>query len=392
MAFSSHDIYQSNVADLKKSKNFRALELGIFPSLQQGYVQIGTQDFLNLASNDYLGLTLDPAIAQAGIDACKFYGNGSGSARLVSGQFDFYAGVEEKLARFKGKKSAIIGASGYQVGSSVLAALVNPDLFDAEPLVLFDKYNHASLYAGMAMAGVKPIRYRHHDLKHLEQLLQQHADGKRPVFIVTESLFSMDGDLLDIELFLEISKKYKAFTLVDDAHAVGVYGFEGRGLCYDYPDIDVVLGTFSKAFGCFGGYVACSSLIADFLRNKAGGVVYSTSLPPFVWGMIDKAMDVIIGSHETRIYLHNLAEYTHELFQKSGFNGLKSTSQIIPIVFGNNDKTLKAQDLLRENGFFIKAIRTPTVPAGTARLRLSLTPFIHPEKIQEMCDILKKHF
>lgn len=380
----------ADACDTKKQKSlFRTLEQGITPSSQSGYIHINEQNYLNCASNDYMGLKDSAELLQAGINAAKKYGNGSASARSVSGQFDFYTQTEQKLARFKNKESAIFGASGFQINSCVLSALFNPELFPAPPKIFFDKYNHASLYFAVRHAGITPIRYRHNDLNHLHDLLKKHCDGVSPVFIVTESLFSMDGDILDIPRFLAIAKQYNAFTIVDDAHGVGVYGQNGAGLTANYPDIDVVLGTASKALGGFGGYAACRHDVADYLRNFASGLIYSTTPPPFIWGVLNESLTKIQSMHAVRDYVKTISDYARYALQKAGFDILTSTSHIIPIVFGDNDTVLKMEKKLRHAQFFIKSIRTPTVPNGTARLRFSITPHISQQHIDKMIKILR---
>ena len=390
-SFAFESMYLEHLEGLKQQSAFRTVESGLMPSPQAGFVHIDGKDYLNLASNDYLGLSKHPYITAAGHQALNIYGNGSASARIVSGHFECYTAIEQKLADFKGKQAALIGASGYQVNSAVLSCLLNPALFAEPPLVFFDKYNHASLYAGLAMIGITPIRYRHNDLNHLKTLLQKYADGKRPIFCITESLFSMDGDFLDIPAFTTLAKQYHAMTIIDDAHAIGLYGQNGRGLCFGQPNIDIVLGTFSKACGVFGGYVACNQTLAHFIRNKAGGLIYSTALPPMIWKMIEASLDVILQADSERQMLHDLIDKSYPLFKRAGFDCMNASSQIIPLNLCDNKRALTAQNILREAGFFIKAIRSPTVPPKTARLRLSLTPFIKINDIKQIIRILQEN-
>ena len=347
------------------------------------------KDYLNLASNDYLGLTRHPDIIRAGIEAAELYGAGSGAARPVSGQYEFYNHIEEKFAKFKKREAVIIGASGFQINASVISALVNPALFSHQPIVLCDKFNHASIYFALKHAGLMPVRYQHNDMTHLENLLQKYASKDVPLFIITESIFSMDGDMTDLKQLVTLAKEYNAFTIVDDAHGTGIFGTDGAGLACDIPEIDVVIGTCSKAFGSFGGYVACSDDIADYLRNMAGGVIYSTTLPPFVWGCINKTLDVIPTLGHVRYDILQKAERLRSLLKDTSFDTGQSQSQIIPIILGTNEKALKAESAMREAGFFIKAIRPPTVPPNTARLRLTMTPYIEDSDSEKIIHTLK---
>lgn len=390
MSFANHiyNLYEDKLESKKKHLLFRTLEEGISPSEKKGYVKINNMDYLNLASNDYLGLSFNQEIYEYGQEIAKKFGNSSSSARLVSGQFDFYTEIEAKLAKFKNKSAGLIGASGFQLNSSILSVLVDSELLGTKPLVFFDKYNHASLYFALRHADIQPIRYRHNDLEHLKMLLEKYDDGKKPIFLVTESLFSMDGDILDFARFLEIAKTHKAFTIIDDAHSVGIYGKNGAGLASLYPEIDLVLGTFSKAFGAFGGYAVANEQIISYLRNYASGLIYSTALPPFIWGCIDKSLEIMPKLTQERDYLLDLIDYAHRRFQNNGFNIGDTNSHIIPLIFGTNEKTLEQEKKLRDNNFFIKSIRTPTVPAGMARLRLSLTPFVRKEDIDKVIEVL----
>ena len=376
-----YDLYCKALEIHEKNGLYRRLEEHISPAGEAGYLNIKGKDYLNLASNDYLGLSQSTDMISHAFDISEYYGGASVSARVVAGQFDYYSQTEKKLAHFKGKEAAIIGASGFQVNSSVIEALLKP--YGKNVTVFFDKLNHASMYFGMQAAGISPVRYKHNDMEHLEQLLHKHKDSSKHKFIMTESVFSMDGDICPLDKLLELANKYNCFTVVDDAHSVGIFGKDGAGLSRDYPDIDIVLGTCSKAFGAFGGYVACTKEMADYLRNFASGLIYSTALPPAVWGSINKALDIIPNMHKERKEILKYSETLRHLCAEKEIDCAQSQSQIIPIIVGSNEKAFLAASNMRRNGFFIKAIRSPTVPTGTARLRLSVTPFV------TMCDAEK---
>ncbi|MEM6603278.1 MAG: aminotransferase class I/II-fold pyridoxal phosphate-dependent enzyme [Pseudomonadota bacterium] len=376
-----YDIYAEKLNEKKKQNLFRHLEQNIDVA-HPGYLKQGERLYLNFSSNDYLGFAHHPDIITAGHEAALKYGAGSGSARPVSGNYSFYDEVEKKLAKYKKKDSAIIGASGFQVNSTVISALLQP--FGQKLKVFFDKYNHASMYFGLQHAGHRPIRYRHNDMHHLEALIEKYAQKDDAIFIMSESVFSMDGDICPIKDLATIAKKYNAMTFIDDAHSID-------NALSDYAeDIDIILGTCSKAFGAFGGYIACDHDIADYLRNFATGLIYSTALPPFIWGAIDKALDLLMQDTNIAKNILNRAAYLRTLLQHNGLDTGHSKSQIIPIILGSNERALHFESKLKEAGYFTKAIRSPTVPADTARLRLSLTPYISKEACEDLGSALIK--
>lgn len=376
-----NEIYKIALDMQQKKGLLRHLESHMMPSAQAGYIHIKGKDYLNLASNDYLGLSQNQEMIDYAAEIADMFGGASVSARIVAGQFDFYSETERKLAAFKGKEAAIIGASGFQVNSTVIEALLKP--FGKNVTVFFDKFNHASMYFGLQAAGIQAVRYKHNDMAHLESLLEKYKDHETHKFIMSESVFSMDGDICPLEDLIRLAQKYTCFTVIDDAHAVGIMGENGAGLTKNYPDIDIVLGTCSKALGAFGGYAACNADMAEYLRNFASGLIYSTALPPAIWGAIHKALDIIPSLHQERQEILTYSQHIRNLCQAKGLECGGSQSHILPIILGTNEKALTAARHMRQNGYFIKAIRTPTVPSGTARLRLSVNPFV------AMCDAEK---
>ena len=223
---------------------------------------------LNFSGNDYLGLSQHPALQRKAQQWTKAFGAGSGASRLVTGNLDLFDRVERKVAALKGTEDALIFASGFQANVSVLPALVSGGLFTGEPLVFCDRLNHASMHQGLKAANVRQIRFRHNDLQHLEELLETRKDHDGPRFIVTESVFSMDGDRADVRALSAIAHRHNAFLYLDEAHATGVLGHDGGGLSLEGdPKPDLTMGTFSKALGSFGAYVACSSKLKILSRQ-----------------------------------------------------------------------------------------------------------------------------
>lgn len=353
-----------------------------------GRIMVGDRELLDFSSNDYLGLIHHPLVIDRAREWAATLGAGSGASRLVTGHSEAAARIEARIARAKGAPSALLFASGWQLNASVLAALLGPDLWpDAKPVVLADKLIHASLYAGCAQAGITPKRFRHNDLGHLAALLAAHADA--PKIIVTESVFSMDGDRADLPALSRLAKEHGAVLYVDEAHATGVLGPDGMGLSVGL-DIDVVMGTFSKALGGFGAYVAGSEMLTRYLVNAASGLVYATGLPPAVLGAMDAALELIPGMEAERRLLAKRADTLRREFQSKGLDTGPSSTQIIPVILGDETKTLEAARRLEDAGILAVAIRPPTVPPGTSRLRLTLSAAHTQDAIDTLADLLPK--
>jgi 8-amino-7-oxononanoate synthase len=333
-------------------------------------IRIGGTAYLNLASNDYLALRFHKDLVERAREWAEAYGVGSGASRLVTGNLSCFATLEAKVAALKRKPAAVIMASGFQANAAVLQALLDRSVLGAEPLVFSDRFNHSSLHFGCAASGVREIRYRHGDAAHLGELLSQYQDDSRPKFILTESVFSMDGDVAPLAAVGRLAREHDAMLIVDDAHATGILGEGGRGLS---DEADLVIGTFSKALGGFGAYVACSAALRDYLINRCTGLIYSTALPPPVVGAMDAALDLLPSLDAERANVASLAERFRVSARALGFDTGPSTTQIVPLMAGTNLAALALSKRLREAGFFATAIRPPTVPAGTARLRLAFT-------------------
>jgi 8-amino-7-oxononanoate synthase len=341
--------------------------------------------YVNFASNDYLALRFHKALIERAAEWAKAYGVGSGASRLVTGNLDLFAPIEAKVAKLKRKEAALVMASGFQTNAAVLQALLDKAVLGAEPLVFADRLNHASLHFGCQAAGVRELRYRHCDAKHLDELLTQYQDDDRPKFILTESAFSMDGDVAPLGEIAKLACAHGATLVVDDAHATGILGEEGRGLS---GDADIAIGTFSKALGGFGGYVASTGTVRDYLVNRCSGLIYSTALPPPVLGAIDAALDLVRGMDAARAHVAELAKRFREGASALGLSTGASTTQIVPLILGSPEAALAMSARLREAGFWAVAIRPPTVPAGTARLRLAFTAAHERSDIDRLLEVL----
>jgi len=348
-------------------------------------LEVGGRPYVNLASNDYLGLRFHEALIERACAWAREFGTGSGASRLVTGNLGMFGAIERKVAALKKQPAALLMASGFQANAGVLKALFDTAVLGAEPLVFSDRLNHASMHFGCQAAGVHQFRYRHLDAGHLAVLLEQHASPDRAAFILTESVFSMDGDVAPIPEIAQLAREHGAILVVDDAHATGILGEGGRGLS---DGADLVIGTFSKALGSFGAYVACSETMRDYLVNRCGALIYSTALPPPVLGAIDAALDLLptLGAERKRVA--DLSAHFRREAQRLGYDTAGSSTQIVPVVSGSADDALRLSEALREAGFWATAIRPPTVPQGTSRVRCVLTAAHTPQDLDGLLDAL----
>ena len=339
---------------------------------------------IDFSSNDYMGLVLHPQVVARAADYAARLGAGAPASRLVTGTLPEHLMVEERLATFKGTQAALLFASGYQANASVLPALIG---FLPGPVKVFaDRLNHASLHAGLAQAGVRQIRFRHNDLDHLERQMAA-IDNQGPSrLIVTESVFSMDGDRADLMALVELAIRHDAILYVDEAHATGVLGPHGAGLVAALPKGApvIVMGTLGKALGGFGAYVAGSRALIDALTQTCGGFIYSTAPPPAVLGALDAALDLIPGMDAERELLLTRAARVREAAAARDLPTFGSSTQIVPIGLGGETRALNAMADFDAQGLLGVAIRPPTVSEGTSRLRLSLSAAHDDEAVERL--------
>jgi 8-amino-7-oxononanoate synthase len=334
----------------------------------------------HFSSNDYLYLSQHPDLKQASQEAIETYGTGINSSRLVSGQHPLHDALETAVAQWKQTEASLVFSSGFQANLSVIHALCR------HGTILSDKLNHASLVDGCRLAaseGASWQRYRHLDYADLEARLKKirATDPHSPICLISDTLFSMDGDALDLATWCELASRYGAFTYVDEAHAAGVYGKARRSGLVEEAEmpfhVDIHMGTFSKALGGFGAYVGCSDIVRQTLINQARGFIYTTSMPPAVLAGNLASVQLLLGDARPTQALHdNIAYFHHVLKNFPALDALqvpRSQSQIIPFTVGDNALALQLEAAMYEAGFLLKAIRPPTVPQGQARLRLSLS-------------------
>lgn len=339
--------------------------------LAGGACEIDGRRLWNFASNDYLGLAGDPRVVAAAQAALADSGVGARASALVAGRTEWHARLEQALARFEGQEAAIFFPTGYAANVGTIAALV-----DENDVVFCDRLNHASLIDGCRLSGAKLRVFRHSELDTFERELHKAADFRRRL-IVTDAVFSMDGDVAPLRELCDLAERFEADVLVDEAHGTGVFGEHGRGVCelLGVEDrVAVRVGTLSKAIGTLGGFVAGPQSLVDWLWNKARPQVFSTALPPVICAAATAAIQIVRNDPERRTRLWQRCEFVRRELASRGIEVVaNSTGPIIPIVLGDPNAAVAAQRKLEERGCLVAAIRPPTVPQGTSRLRISLS-------------------
>ena len=373
--------------DLKKQGNFRQFTANI----QQGrYIQINDRNMLNLASNDYLGLNADLQFREQFFDETPNDQRwmSSTSSRLLTGNFPEYEQLETSLTQAFHGRAALLFNSGYHMNIGILPALA-----DSKTLILADKLIHASMIDGIRLSTAKYVRYRHNDLLHLTQLLQKYHDDEafERIIVVTESIFSMDGDETDLAELVRIKKQFcKVMLYVDEAHAIGVRGEQGLGCAEQYgviDEIDLLVGTFGKALASIGGYLICHRIIRDYLINSMRPLIFSTAQPPICMAWTDFIFKKVLHLNSKRQHLQQISQTLQQNVQAKGF-ACPSTSHIVPVIIGASTQTVEKAKALQDAGFYIMPVRPPTVPQQSSRLRISLTAQITHTDLEQLIQLL----
>jgi 8-amino-7-oxononanoate synthase len=338
---------------------------------------------LSFCCNDYLNLSHHPAVKDAASEALQIYGVGAGASRFVTGNHPLYAELEARLARWKETEAACVFGSGYLANLGIIPALVGED-----DLVLIDELAHACLWGGARLSRGTVVPFRHSDVDHLETLLKQQRRRHPHAVIATDGVFSMDGDIAPLPALAELAQRHDAWLLCDDAHGLGVVG-GGRGARFvgaTKADIPLQMGTLSKALGAYGGYLCASTAVIDLMRNRARSLIYTTGLPP---AMVAAAITALNLIERDPAYAARPVEKAKAFARDVGLP--EPASPIVPIVLGEAEAALAAARLLEEHGFLVIAIRPPTVPRGTARLRLTFTAQ-HPDaEIARLAELVRAH-
>ncbi len=333
--------------------------------------------YINFSSNDYLSLRTNSLLKKNAITLIEKYGVGLGSSRLIAGNLHLIELLEKKIAKWKKAEAALIMSSGYQLNSSVLPAMFNADVFDQKPTVILDKNVHASIYDGCIRSKICLLRFRHNDLVHLEKILSK-AKTHGAKFVITESLFSMNGTIPNLKEIGRICSDNNAFLIVDEAHAIGVFGQNGNGLA---SNADMTIGTFGKAFGSHGAFLTSSQKMKDYLVATCKGLIYSTAPSPAIIGSISAALDLVPKMRESREKIRFLAEHFKDKLVELNFNVLSADSHIISISMKDITTAYRYQKFLRDSGFWVKAIFPPTVSKKNTCIRFSICAFHELEDI-----------
>ncbi|MFZ0054702.1 MAG: 8-amino-7-oxononanoate synthase [Pseudolabrys sp.] len=371
---------QDKLDDLKRRHLYRALNETV---REDGiWIERNGRKLLSFSCNDYLNLTQHPAVKQAAISAIEEYGAGSGASRLVTGNHPLYAKLESRLARFKRAEAACVFGSGYLANAGIIPVLVGRN-----GLVVVDELSHACIYAGAHLSRGTVITFRHNDVTHARELLATHRGSYNHAMIVTDGVFSMDGDLAPLPELVALAENYDTWVMSDDAHGLGVVG-GGRGSSFvgnsDIP-VPVQMGTLSKAIGSYGGYLCASAPVIELMRNRARTLIYSTGLPPACVGAAIAALDLI---EREPSYAAEPVRKAKAFTQRAGLPDAQSP--IVPIVIGDEEIALRKSRLLEDEGFLAVAIRPPTVKPGTARLRLTFTAQHPDDQVERLADIVRE--
>lgn len=359
-------MFEKELSDIKSKGLFRRLRM--VESEQSSKVVIDGKEVILLSSNNYLGLANHPKIKEAAKEAIDKYGAGSAAARLISGNCILYKELEEKIAAFKNTGAALVFGSGYLANISILSTVV-----EEGDLILSDELNHASIIDGCRLSRAEKVIYRHKDTRHIEEILSKNKTKK--ILIVTEGVFSMDGDIAPLPEIIALAKRYSAIVMVDDAHGAGVLGKKGRGTAEHFgieKEIDIHMGTLGKAFGSYGAYAAGDKGLIEFLINKARGFIFTTALPPSVLASAIMAIEILKKEPHLIKRLWENRDYFVSGLKALGFDTMGCETPIIPILIGSAEKALKMSEGLFEQGVYVPAIRPPTVPEDTCRLRLTV--------------------
>ena len=354
---------------------------------------VSDKKLFNFSSNDYLSLSKNKKIINESKKWSETYGSSLSSSRFVSGNLDKISLIESKLSEFTGKEKSLIFSGGFLMNSTLIPTLTGNNLGQRNKVEIFsDKLNHASINYGCYLTRQKIYRYNHLDLNHLNDLLKK-TKKEIPKFIVSETLFSMDGDFVNVEELREIAKKYNATLYLDEAHSIGVYGDNGAGCAFGKKyEKEIVVGTFGKSFGSFGSFVSSSDQYIQKIINFCGGLIYTTALPPSVYASIDAAIEIIPNLNKERKNLFENSKFVRTKLNSLNIDTGNTHSQIIPIILKNEKRCLELQQCLKNSGFFVKVIKSPTVLKGTERIRLSLTSSMEKKTLRKFIQAMKDYF
>lgn len=373
----------------------KAKAAGVYPyfrkieSEQDTEVLINGKKVLMFGSNSYLGLTNHPKVIEAAVAATKKYGTGCAGSRFLNGTLDIHIALEDRLAKFVGKDEVIIYSTGFQVNLGVASCLTG-----REDYILWDELDHASIIEGCRLSMSKKIKYKHNDMESLEKKLQM-CDPDKVKLIITDGVFSMEGDVANLPKICELAKKYNAAVYVDEAHGIGVFGNQGRGTCDHFgvtKDVDLIMGTFSKSFAALGGFIATDSVTANYLRHNSRSYIFSASITPASTAAVNAALDIMESEPERIEHLWKVTNYALEGFRNIGCEIGHTSTPIIPLFIRDNDKTFAVTRDLLEDGIFVNPVVSPAVPSQDTLIRFSLMATHTIEQVDRALECIQKVF
>lgn len=377
---------KEKIQELKDQGVYR--KLPVMESASGAEVVLNGKSVINLSSNNYLGFANHPRMKEAAIKAVEKYGVGSGAVRTIIGNMDIHEILEEKLAKFKREEAVMVFQSGFNCNAGTIQAIT-----EKGDVIITDELNHASIIDGCRLSRADKVVFKHSDMEDLERILKESQSKYTRMLIITDGVFSMDGDLARLPEIVELAEKYGAMTYVDDAHGSGVLGENGRGTVdhfHLHGRVDFCIGTLSKAIGVIGGYVAGSKTMQEWLSHRGRPLLFSTSLPPAAVGAIIEAVDMLTETTEYTDRLWDNARFFKEKMSALGYNTGKSETPITPVIIGDEAQTMAFSRKLLENGLFASGIVFPTVPKGTGRVRCMVTAAHTKEQLSRAVDIFEK--
>ena len=377
---------KAKIEGLKQDGVYR--KLPVFDGANESEINLNGKKVINLSSNNYLGLANHPRLKEAAIKAVDKYGVGAGAVRTIVGNMDIHEELEVVLAKFKREEAVMVFQSGFNCNAGTIQAIT-----DKGDLIISDALNHASIIDGVKLSKADKAIFKHSDMEDLERILKERRDQYATVLIITDGVFSMDGDVAKLPKIVELAEKYNALTYVDDAHGSGVLGENGRGTVDHFGlhgRVDFSIGTLSKALGVIGGYVAGSNTMKEWLSHRGRPILFSTALPPAAVGALIEGVNMLMETDEFSIKLWDNANYFKENLGKLGFDTGHSETPITPVIIGDESRAVEFSKKLIENGVFVSPIVFPTVPKGTGRVRCMVTAGHTKEQLKKAVDVFEK--
>ncbi len=385
------DILSEELKKIKSNKLFRSMRT--IGSMQKPVVRMDGRDIILMCSNNYLSLANHPDLMKTATSAIEEFGVAAGASRLVSGNMPPHEQLEHDIAAFKNTESALVFNSGYHANVGIISAIAGKDT-----AIVSDELNHASIIDGIRLSKARVYVYKHRDVTMVEDILKSIDTGSnehkpKKKLIVTDSVFSMDGDIAPLKELVMLAEKYNAIIMIDEAHATGVLGETGRGAAEMLGvshRIHIQMGTLGKALGSFGAYAAGSKLLVEYFTNKARPFIFSTALPPAVCAVSSKAIELVQKHPELRRKLRDNINFLRNGLKSIGFTMSDDPTPIIPVIIGDADKTMRLSSMLFERGIFVSGIRPPSVPEGTSRLRMTVTAAHTQPMLEKVLEAMKQ--